>query len=406
MDKEISLYIHIPFCKHRCSYCDFNTYAGLEDLIPSYVRALCAEISMAGAQFGGKARVKTIFIGGGTPSYLPVELLENILNTCDLSFVLMPEAEISFEANPGTLTLESLTRLKQAGFNRISMGMQSAHPVDLTLLERIHDTFDVMRSVHWARIAGFDNLSLDLIFGLPGQPLERWKNSLDVALSLRPQHLSLYALTVEHGTPFRHWVQHGLVSLPDDDLAADMYEWACERLEKAGYRHYEISNWALASDGRDLRCQHNLQYWRNRPYFGFGAGAHGYIQEVRTRNVRGVRVYIQRIEKGQAVKFPPGPAGESDQRLDVWSQMQETLMVGLRLTEEGVNDEDFYHRYGLPLTMCFGEQIQKLQARGLVSWDGTRLRLSRKGWLLGNMVFREFVGLQPPEVVGKRVTKR
>ena len=406
MDEEISLYIHIPFCKHRCSYCDFNTYAELEDLIPAYVTALCAEISMAGAQFGGKGQVKTIFLGGGTPSYLPVELLEKIFITCQKSFMLTPEAEISFEANPGTVNLESLTRLKQAGYNRISMGMQSAHSVDLTLLERIHDTIDVMRSVQWARMAGFENLSLDLIFGLPGQPLERWKDSLDTALRLRPQHLSLYALTIEHGTPFRHWVQRGLVSLPDDDLAADMYEWACERLDKAGYRHYEISNWALASDSRDFRCQHNLQYWRNQPYFGFGAGAHGYIQGVRTRNVRGVRAYIQRIAHGQALEFPRGPAGETDQRLDVWSQMQETLMVGLRLTEEGVSDEDFHQRFGLPLRLCFSEQIQKLTARGLVSWDGTRLRLSKGGWLLGNYVFREFVGLQPPEVVRKLVRER
>lgn len=396
MPESTSLYIHIPFCRHRCSYCDFNTYAGLEGMIPAYFRALGREIKWVRQAAGEKIPVHTIFLGGGTPSLAPVDLLEGLLEACDENFALTPETEITLEANPGTVTRETLGRLRKAGFNRISLGMQSANPIDLMLLERQHDTLDVIRAVEWAREVGFETINLDLIYGLPAQPLERWQATLETALGLRPEHFSLYALSIEHGTPFRHWLERGLVSLPDDDLAADMFEWACERLDQAGYDHYEISNWALRTDGGAMVCRHNLQYWRNLPYLGLGAGAHGYVSGVRTANLRGVKAYIAHVEKGGSFPFPAGPAVESAVEVDRWTAMQEHMMVGLRLLEEGVSDDTFSRRFGTSLRAAFRPQIERLERLGLLEWRGDRLRLTHRGWLLGNQVFSEFVDLPEP----------
>lgn len=396
MTEMTSVYIHIPFCRHRCSYCDFNTYAGLDELIPAYIRALTREITRVRESAGEQIPVHTIFLGGGTPSLIPAKELRLVLEACGDNFAVQPDAEITLEANPGTVTMESLKNLHQAGFNRISLGMQSANLIDLRLLERQHDTLDVIRAAAWARRAGFDNINLDLIYGLPAQPLERWKSTVETALQLRPEHFSLYALSIEHGTPFRRWLERGLVSQPDDDLAADMFEWACERMDRAGYDHYEISNWALRRDDRARVCRHNLQYWRNLPYLGFGAGAHGYAAGVRTANLRGVKAYIQNIEKNAQFTFPLGPAIESAVQVDSWTAMQEHMMVGLRLLEEGVSDDVFTQRFGRGLKAAFPTQIERLERVGLLEWSGDRLRLTRRGWLLGNRVFSEFVDLPEP----------
>ncbi len=394
MPETTSLYIHIPFCIHRCSYCDFNTYAGLEGSIPAYMHALEREIEWVRQAAGEKIPVHTIFLGGGTPSLAPADLLERLLKVCDTNFTLQSGAEITLEANPGTVTRESLQELRKAGFNRISLGMQSANPIDLLLLERQHDTLDVIHAVEWARLAGFDNINLDLIYGLPAQPLERWQATVETTIGLRPEHFSLYALSIEHGTPFRRWLERGLVSPPDDDLAADMFDWACERLERAGYSHYEISNWALRKDDGTMGCRHNLQYWRNLPYLGLGAGAHGYVAGMRTANLRGVKAYIQHMEKGGSLPYPAGPAVESAVEVDRWTAMQEHMMVGLRLLEEGVSDETFSQRFGTRLGDAFPTQIERMTKLGLLEWSGERLRLTRRGWLLGNQVFSEFVDLQ------------
>lgn len=399
MTEAASIYIHIPFCRHRCSYCDFNTYAGLEGMIPDYFEALRHEIEWTGRAAGERLPVHTIFLGGGTPSLMPVEELERVLEVCSRSFDLQPGAEITLEANPGTLTPQALKSIRGAGFNRISIGMQSANAVDLRLLERQHDTPDVIRAVEWARQAGFDNINLDLIYGLPAQPLERWQASLETALRLQPEHFSLYALSIEHGTPFRHWLERGLVSLPDDDLAADMFEWACERLDRAGYLHYEISNWALLENETARVCRHNLQYWRNLPYFGFGAGAHGYYAGVRTANLRGVKAYTQHMQKDWQPQFPAGPAVETTIKVDRWMAMQEHMMIGLRLLDEGVSDREFTRRFGVSLRAVFPKQIARLERLGLLEWAGDArsiLRLTQRGWLLGNQVFSQFVDLPEP----------
>ncbi|MFH1524774.1 MAG: radical SAM family heme chaperone HemW [Chloroflexota bacterium] len=398
---DYSLYFHIPFCKHRCAYCDFNTYAGQEALIPAYVDALCREIQGIGkaarAERGGsKVEAHTIFFGGGTPSLMTPKQFEMILQTVHDSFDFRsPQSketiETSLEANPGTVTLDSLRDLRRIGFNRVSFGVQSAHPDELRQLERIHDFYDVIQSVQWARKAGFENLNLDLIFGLPEQTLSRWQESLRRAVDLGPEHLSLYALTVEPGTPFGRWAGRGLMAMPDPDLAADMYEWAGEFLEGEGYEQYEISNWSKPG----YQCRHNLQYWHNQPYLGFGAVAHGCAARMRVANILRIKTYIEHLQADTlipGISFPLSPATVTQTRLTPRVEMQETMMLGLRLTREGVSAATFQERFGYEMQFVFAKEIDELVRLGLLEWVGDILRLTKKARLVGNQAFLRFVG--------------
>lgn len=407
--KTISLYFHIPFCVHRCGYCDFNTYAGLESLIPEYVSALCHEIGWAIDELEQPLPIDTIFFGGGTPSLLSPSQFELIFKTIESFFSLNTDAEISLEANPGTVSLEYLRALKNLGFNRISFGMQTANPDELRLLERQHSFSDIIQAISWARKSGFDNLNLDLIFGLPGQTLASWQKSLSFALTLAPEHLALYALSIEHGTPFDKWNRRGMLELIDQDLAAEMYETASLKLEETGYTQYEISNWARHSNRKPLAalenpffaCRHNLQYWHNLPYLGFGAGAHGFAGGVRTENVRSPRAYIQRLiqpsgfSKDKREKtFPRTPATVNAQPIDIKTEIGETMMMGLRLTREGIAENTFQERFDQSLVQTFQSEIDRLEKLGLIEWvrsDSAHLRLTNHGRLLGNQVFLEFI---------------
>ena len=430
-----SLYIHIPFCRRRCSYCDFNTYTGLEALIPAYGSALCDEIGLLGAaaeeKIAARLPVHTVFLGGGTPSLLPLTELERIFSAVREAFYLLPWAEISLEANPGTLDRDSLSGLRELGVNRLSLGMQSAHADELELLGRVHTFEQVVQVVGWARAAGYDNLNLDAIFGLPGQTLKRWEATLRRSLELGVEHLSLYALTLEEGTPLLERVEAGELPQPDVDLAADMYELATELLESEGFQQYEISNWAKDAgngqsevDNPSYACRHNLQYWRNQPYIGVGAGAHGYLESMRIANVLTPGEYIQCLAgwEGKSLPFPcipaPGqvppaqalvspapvwvspapvwvsPAVAQVTPLSVQDEIGETMMMGLRLTREGVSRAAFRLRFGCQLGDVFGGQIERLTRLGLLEWagaDGDVLRLTRRGRLLGNQVFVEFI---------------
>ncbi len=400
LSQSTSLYFHIPFCIHRCAYCDFNTYAGQQDSIPAYVRSLINEIQAVGESASPKINAHTIFFGGGTPSLLTANQFESILQSIHLNFDLTPEAEISLEANPGTCSLDYLSNLRALGFNRISFGVQSANPDELRLLERIHNYSDVLDAVKWSRQAGFDNLNLDLIYGLPEQTMDRWQNTLNLILGLHPEHLSLYALTLEQGTPFGRWANHGLLPIPDPDVAAEMYEWAGEQLGAAGYEQYEISNWSLP--GR--QCRHNLQYWRNLPYLGFGAGAHGYAGGYRYSNVLRIKTFINRLEEFHShdLPYPTSPATVNHHRNTPRDDMQETMMTGLRLTREGVSARAFRERFGVDLMDVFGREIEDLARLGLLEWADDHqpqlmqpdrlIRLSKRGRLLGNQVFLRFVG--------------
>lgn len=382
-----ALYCHIPFCTHRCAYCDFNTYAGHEEFMPAYVDALCREIETVTSSSPEQYSVGSIFFGGGTPSLLNPKQFEQILKKIHQHFNLV-NAEISLEANPGAVTLEALKDLKSLGFNRISFGVQSFNPDELRFLERIHDPYEVFDAIAWARRASFDNVNLDLIYGLPMQPNDRWIASLRHAVHLQPEHLSLYALTIEQGTPFGRWTSHGLMPSPDPDAAAGMYDLATDYLYVEGYEQYEISNWSKPG----YACQHNLHIWRNLPYLGFGAGAHGCAGGVRYANVRRIKTYLERMNDTSVLRyFPLSPAAVSYINIGKQTEMQESMLLGLRLTGEGVNAEVFQARFGMPLGEAFAQEINELTRSGLLEWEGETLHLSQRGRLLGNRVFIKFV---------------
>jgi oxygen-independent coproporphyrinogen-3 oxidase len=385
-----SLYLHIPFCTHRCAYCDFNTYAKQESLIPAYVDALCREIAAVADSADGRLELHTIFFGGGTPTLMTPAQYGRILAAIERHFDLA-EPEITTEANPGTVSLADLRELRALGINRISFGVQSANADELRMLERRHDYFDVLNAVTWARQAGFCNLNLDLIYGLPLQTLDRWRATVELVLGLRPEHLSAYALTLEHGTPFGRWSRRGLLPIPDPDAAADMYEWASEELETRGYAQYEISNWAQPGH----ECRHNLQYWRNLPYLGLGAGAHGFAGGYRYSNLLRIGTYIDRLAEASMpsppIEFPLTPATVNRHRQSVRDDMGETMITGLRLTREGVSGEAFRSRFGQGVETAYRSEVEDLTRLGLLEWQDDRLLLTTRGRLLGNQVFMRFV---------------
>ena len=415
-----SLYFHIPFCTHRCAYCDFNTYAGQEEMIPAYVDALIREIHFVGNQLrttqlpDSTMTAHTIFFGGGTPSLLSPKQFGSIFRSIRENFVLTDDAEITIEANPGTVSFENLCELRQIGINRISYGVQSANTEELRMLERVHDFFDVIQAVTSARQAGFDGQSngvnLDLIYSLPEQTLQSWQTTVKRILGLHPEHISAYALTLEHGTPFGRWASKGLLPLPDPDLAAEMYEWLTDTLEENGYLQYEISNWAkdrqssnVESHGAtfDVRhltpvfaCRHNLQYWRGRPYLAFGAGAHGYANGYRYSNVLRIKTYIERLTNYEFThyEFPLTPATVNHHKQSLQDDMSEFMLTGLRLTQEGVSKKEFQLRFGQSVDEMYGKEINELLRLGLIENGAEeRIKITRRGRFLGNQVFMRFV---------------
>jgi len=397
MMKEFALYLHIPFCQSRCSYCDFNTYAGLTDLRGRYVDALCQEIARQGMHFqtnGHAPMARSIYLGGGTPTILTVDQIACLLDACTSSFSVIGDAETTIEANPVSVNRDYLTSLHQIGVNRISLGVQSFSDNELALLGRLHDAVTAQRAFVAARQAGFQNINLDLIYGLPNQHVHRWQETLRIALSLEPEHLSLYALGVEVGTPLHRDVLAGRVPTPDPDVAADQYELAEDLLADAGYVHYEISNWARGSIR--YASQHNMFYWHNQPYLGLGAGAHSWVSGMRFANVPHPTDYIQRLEQTVPSDHSPEPWSpailtETLEHIPREMEMAETMILGLRLVEEGVSSERFGARFGRSFKEVYENVLPDLVNLQLLEYDAKRLRLSRRGRLLGNEVFQRFL---------------
>ncbi|NLE51966.1 MAG: radical SAM family heme chaperone HemW [Chloroflexi bacterium] len=383
----LALYLHIPFCHVRCTYCAFNIYTKQERLIAPYMAALRHEIALASADATRPAL--SIYFGGGTPSLVPAAEIAATLDTIRHRFALDDAAEITLELNPESAAPDTLYALRRAGVNRLSIGMQSAHAEELKLYARLHTLDDVRQAVRYARAAGFDNISLDLIYGAPRQTLAMWQDSLHAALALAPEHISFYSLTIEDGTTFDRWTHSGRIPEPDPDLAADMYEWATDELATAGYEQYEISNWALP--GRASR--HNLQYWRCEPYLGLGAGAHGYANSIRTQTVLRPDEYITRIENQRDPRsFPLTGATTEAETIDRDTAMAEQMIMGLRLVQEGVHPEAFTARFGVSLETAFGSALAPLREAGLLTTGPQgQLRLTRRGRLLGNQVFMAFI---------------
>ncbi len=405
---EISIYFHLPFCHFKCSYCDLNAYAGLNHLIPAYTAALVKETRLIGRQVDNQ--VHTVYFGGGTPSLMPLESLAEIFTTLRDSFEVTDACEISLEANPDTVSAAYLAGLRTLGVNRLSIGAQSAQANELTLFQRTHTFEDVAGAMQLARRAGFDNISLDLIYGVPGQTMASWQDTLKRAIKLDPDHFSIYALSLDFGTPLRAWVQRGLLPEPDSDLAADMYEWADEELAQAGFEQYEISSWARVSGQwsvisdrnqelptahcppiTEFRCRHNLQYWHNLPYLGLGAGAHGCFGGYRYSDVASPTAYIRRMEQEGPKPFPFSPALAESIPVEAKTEMDETMLTGLRLTDEGVKEDAFQKRFGMGLRETYQKELGELKARRLIEWDEAGARLTKSGRLVANWVFEKFV---------------
>ncbi|HEY7123190.1 MAG TPA: radical SAM family heme chaperone HemW, partial [Ktedonobacterales bacterium] len=386
----LSLYIHIPFCQTKCHYCDFNSYAGLLTWREPYVQGLLREIEYAGAlaQRSGNAGAptdrpwpsRTIFFGGGTPSLLSAEQIKRILVGARQAFAVQTKAEITLEANPGTLDQGHLESFLEAGINRLSMGAQSFDAGLLRWMGRIHSPEEIEGAFQMARRAGFGNINLDFIFGLPGQTLDQWAHTLERALELGPDHLSLYSLIVEEGTPLHRWVAEGRVQVADEDLSAEMYVLAQQRLAQAGYEHYEISNWARPGKA----CLHNLTYWRNLPYLGVGAGAHSCFGGRRFSTALAVRAYLEQVKQRD------GCAEVQSESISPELEMAETAMLGLRLNE-GISLPLFARRYGIAFDTLFGTRLAPLEAAGLLERVDGRIRLSERGRLLGNEVFERLL---------------
>ncbi|HEX8284087.1 MAG TPA: radical SAM family heme chaperone HemW [Pyrinomonadaceae bacterium] len=379
MDRA-GIYIHVPFCRSRCSYCDFATGAYEGALAERYVRALAREIE-AFARAEGRTEVDTVYFGGGTPSLLTPAQVSFVLAAVRRRFDVDEQAEVTLEMNPGTVTPEGLRDLRAAGVNRASFGAQTFDDRELKRLGRTHTADDTRRTFHALREAGFDNVSFDLIAGLPRQTLGAWARNLEEALRLRPEHLSLYLLEVHEGTPLAEQIRAGRYTDPDPDLAAEMYRLMAERTRAAGYEQYEISNFCVA--GRESR--HNMKYWTGAPYFGFGCSAHSFDgSRTRWSNERDALAYVKLIEeKGSAVVT----LDELDER----EAGAEALFLGLRLLGRGVNLAEHRALYRRDVRADYAEDLARFGEAGLLRFDGEVLRLTPEGALLSNEVFSAFV---------------
>jgi oxygen-independent coproporphyrinogen-3 oxidase len=388
---DVGLYVHVPFCRKKCFYCDFNTYVDLGHLVDGYVEAVSREIRELPQRVPGaeqpstNIKIGSIFFGGGTPSLLTPQQLRSILDACR-TWPIDPSAEITMEANPDDPTRDYFAEARQLGFNRLSFGVQSFDDALLQRLGRRHDAEAARLAYRRARDAGFDNVSLDLMFALPDQTLEQWLTTLDEATALGPDHLSIYNLTIEEGTAFGAWAAKGTLAVPDDDLAADMYEAAMERLAVNGFRQYEISNWARTASGRDTRSSHNLRYWRNQPYLGVGPGAHSSFGGKRYADVRAPARYLRRVAAGETpVDFC--------EPIDLELERAETMILGLRLND-GVGSDDFRRRFGGSPDDYYGDLLAELRRAGLVSTETSRIQLTYRGRLVGNDVFCRFLPVE------------
>ncbi len=423
--KSISIYIHIPFCVKKCQYCDFLSAPADSRAQEVYLRALKQEIREQAARYR-EYEVQTVFIGGGTPTAVPCENLCEVLKTVFTCYRVNPHAEISMEANPGTVTKEALLSYRKAGINRISIGLQSADDVELKLLGRIHTYRDFQQTYRWAQEAGFTNINLDIMSALPGQSVENYKKTLETVLSLKPQHISAYSLIVEEGTPF--YEKYGQESeklqatgekqpdLPSEEEEREMYALTEKLLAAAGYHRYEISNYALP--GRE--CRHNLVYWKRGNYVGFGLGAASMVENVRFENIREMQEYLaeyagmpdaepvfaevaqrdaQVLPNEQESSLREDTHSEDEQELSIrenvhplspQEQMEETMFLGLRLTE-GVSKAEFHRQFGVSMEQIYGKVIRKNTAKGLLIDEAGYVCLTREGMDLSNYVMAQFL---------------
>lgn len=375
------VYLHIPFCASRCHYCNFATGGYEESLAERYVTALEAEVdrSASDSSRDHMRSVDTIYFGGGTPTTLSIAELERILTVLKRTFDIEPQSEVTIEANPGSVTTEYLAELRGIGFNRLSFGVQSFDDAELTMIGRTHNATEAKCSVEDARKAGFTNISIDLIAGLPEQRRATWEKNLDEAFAIEPEHLSVYLLELYKDAPLQHRIKRGELAAIDDDLTAEMYFSLDEKARANGYEHYEISNWARPS----MRSKHNLKYWTGAPYWAFGVSAAGYDGHLRWSNTRNINEYLDLIDAGKSVVSETVELSEED-------RMSEAIFLRLRL-DEGVQLAEYEQRFGVDIRSRYKDEIERLGAAGLIEMDTENIRISRSGKILANEVFAAFI---------------
>jgi oxygen-independent coproporphyrinogen-3 oxidase len=385
MSQVTGIYLHIPFCATRCHYCNFATGGYESELAQRYVRALSQEIACAAETMNqsparaAMRRVETIYFGGGTPTTLTTEQFFSLIELCREKFDIAPDAEITAEANPGSVSLEYLTALRRTGVNRLSFGVQSFADDELQMIGRTHSAAEARAAVRLARTAGFTNLSLDLIAGLPEQKMETWRRNLDEAFALAPAHLSVYLLELYKDAPLLHRIRRGELRAIDDELMVEMYFALMDQAQARGFEHYEISNWARPG----YESRHNLKYWTGAPYWAFGISAAGYDTESRWSNTRNIHEYLERIERGET------PIAETV-TLDDEDRQSEAIFLRLRL-KDGVNLASHQSRFGVNVRERYRRELARLSEAGLIELSDETLKISRAGTVLANEVFAAFV---------------
>lgn len=372
--KEMSLYIHIPFCKQKCLYCDFPSYSGKEKFMDEYIKALNKEI----LDKCKKYKIISIFIGGGTPSYLDENNLESLLKTINL-LNFSENMEFTVECNPGTLNEEKLSIMKKNNVNRISMGLQSTNDSLLKEIGRIHTFEEFKKNYYCARKAGFENINMDLMFGLPNQKVEDWIATLENAVSLNPEHISAYSLIIEEGTCFYRLYDNDKLNLPTEEEERKMYVLTKKFLEEHGYHQYEISNYS--KEGKE--CFHNKVYWKCNEYLGLGVSASSFVDEKRFKNIDSISQYIEKINNGEDVR-------EEVHINDLKDDMEEFMFMGLRIIE-GINIKEFKERFSKDVFEIYDDAIKNNVQKGLLVVDSEKLYLSPKGIELSNYVMSDFI---------------
>ena len=378
MKKDLGLYIHIPFCVKKCEYCDFLSWSAGEEEREQYVNALLSEIESY-KEFAKGYRVSTVFIGGGTPSVLLPKQMERILQKVYEVFDLEKRPEITIEVNPGTVDEEKLQCYKENKINRLSIGLQSVKDDKLRLLGRIHTYQDFVDSYELARKVGFDNISLDLISSIPGQTLQEWKEELETAAAQKPEHISVYQLIIEEGTPFYEKYAEHPELLPDEETSREIYLWTGKFLKEAGYEQYEISNYAKS--GKESR--HNLKYWERGDYLGLGLGAASMVRNIRMSNTKDMKVYLERCSQPKSMR-------EDVQFLEEPRQMEEFMFLGLRKTR-GISKKEFRRIFGRDIDMVYEKALHKCLENGMLVEHKDWISLSEEGVLLSNAVLSEFL---------------
>lgn len=375
----LGLYIHIPYCRTKCDYCSFNSCPWSGEGPDDYLDAVLAEMAQVATGWGADRVFSSLFIGGGTPTVYNGQALTRLLTDCRAKFRWLDHPEITLETNPNTVTKANLAEYRTAGVNRLSIGVQVFADRLLKIIGRSHNVEQARRAVKLARQVGFDNLNLDLIYGLPTQNIDEWRHSLATALDLSPEHLSLYELTVEAGTPFAEREAWGELALPEEDAVVEMAEMGHEMLARHGYRRYEISNYARPGS----ECRHNINYWQNGPYIGLGAGAVSSFDGLRLKNIASPEQYMARITAGL-------PAFEDGEALGLAASFRESVIMGLRMLT-GVSLATLHQRYGLEPLSYYGETLARLRLQGLIALDENHMWLTAKALPLANQVLAALV---------------